>query len=180
MPGEPSTLVVACFGLSFLVVESAALLLRHCLVSKLLLRHWLEQDSAEHVYIEAAGEGQHLPELLCASNALQMPAPPLPPLVPAELGEAHFDCPLALASFARRLRSTTRTFGAVSCSPVLVISRLQLTLERRRLVLPSSRFYEFLVLTVGEDVVQVFDVLSPEKGMAELQDRRNGFGCLCL
>ena len=191
MPGEPLTLVVATPCFRFLVVESAALLLRHCVTSGWLCSFitWLDvQGLAEHVYIEAAGEGQYLPDLLCAANALQMPTPPLAPLLPEEPGEAPFACPLGLASFARRLTSTTRTFGAVCsllgslafCFPLLGISLLQCKLLLGLLVLLSSTFYQFPALTLGEDVVQVGDVLAPEKPMADLQDRQNGSGCLCL
>ena len=57
------------------------------------------QEPLEHVNIEAAGEGQHLPDLLGAGAALQMPMPPAALSGHAELVEAP--------TFARRLRSTT-------------------------------------------------------------------------
>ena len=189
MPGEPLTLVVACPGSSFVVVESAALLLRLCATSGWLCSFiaWLGvQGFLEHVYIEAAGEGQDLPDLLCAANALQMPAPPLAPLLLDELVEAPFACPLALASFARRLRSTTRTFGAVCsllgslafCFPLLGISLLQCTLLLRVLVLLSNTVYQFPALTLVEEVTEVGNVLALEEVMADLQDRQNGSGGL--
>ena len=57
------------------------------------------QEPLEHVNIEAAGEGQHLPDLLGAGAALQMPMPPAALSGHDELVEAP--------TFARRLRSTT-------------------------------------------------------------------------
>ena len=57
------------------------------------------QEPLEHVNIEAAGEGQHLPDLLGAGAALQMPMPPAVLSGHDELVEAP--------TFARRLRSTT-------------------------------------------------------------------------
>ena len=93
MPGKPLTLAVACPGFSFVVEELAVALLRvqvgsgwFCSIIALLCVQCL----AKHVYIETAGEGQHLPDLLRASDALQMPAPPLALLLAEELGEAPF------------------------------------------------------------------------------------------
>ena len=57
------------------------------------------QEPLEHVNIEAPGEGQHLPDLLGAGAALQMPMPPAALSGHDELVEAP--------TFARRLRSTT-------------------------------------------------------------------------
>ena len=117
------------------------------------------QGVDEHLNFEAAGEGQHLPDLLRAGNALQMPVPPTAPL----LSEVAV---MAL----RRLKSTA-SFGL--CHPSLEILVKQLNLLWGLLVRLYRCSYELLALAIGEEVALVFDALVPEEPVANSKDAKN-------
>ena len=98
-PGEPLTLVEACAGFSLVVAELAAALLLSLIIPVLGIESgWFCSIIpvldvlylAKRLFIETAGEEQHLPDLLRAAHALQMPAPPLAPLLVEEVAEAPF------------------------------------------------------------------------------------------
>ena len=118
----------------------------------------LRLQGLQHIDIEAAREGEYLPDLLCAGNTLQVPVPPLAPLLPQEVVEA----PLAL------------------CFPLLGITLLQCSLFVGLLVLSSYFFYEFRTLMLAEEVAQVVNVMRVEVPLALPQDSVYGSGCLFL
>jgi len=115
LPCEAPTFIVACLSLGLGAQQAAQVLPIRVLrllfhVAVLLTR---TQCFAEHVCLKAPSEGQHLPDLLRAADALQVPTPPLPFLdfqEGVETTRRNLLMALAhrLAFSRRRLRSTAR------------------------------------------------------------------------
>jgi len=172
MPGEPLTLHQACSGFRFGVVEFATAPLRLLVaIGWAIITQLGVQYLAKHLYIETPGEGQHLPELLRAAHALQMPAPARAALPMEELVHSPLACP-----FGRLRSSASFPFGVALAMlvflllffPLFYISRLQCKLLLGRLVRLAFTFDQFPALISGEDAANVGDVLALEKAFADL------------
>ncbi len=118
VPGKPLAFLEKCDGFSLRVVESAVVLLRGFVTRRQLCGYIIRLSvhcSLEPVHIEAAGEDQHLPDLFCAADAMEMSVPPLALLLLNEIGDAPGTFRFAPASFVlRRLTSTAETLGALA------------------------------------------------------------------
>ena len=100
---------------------------------------------AENLYIEAAFEGYQLPKLPRAAGALQMPVPPLAPLLVEVRGEAYS---------LTRLSSASRMTMSLAFLRVLHnIGGLQVELLLNVLVLIPSSCDKFAALRLCEDVI---------------------------
>ena len=115
LPCEAPPFIVACLSLGLGVQQAAPVqlvrVLRLLFHVAVLLRR--TQCFAEHVCLKAPSEGQGLPDLLRAADALQVPTPPLPFLDLQEGVETSrrtllMALALRLAFSRRRLRSAAR------------------------------------------------------------------------